>query len=262
MRNPFAVRRTATLAVPDRDVPHPAVMAGVEFLVPPTMAAPETPVPEVALCGIDPRVPGKPGVPQVQLVLRSENERPDSVEGLLADLPPGDAVVRRLTFDVRGFRDVLESRGGWNLLAQLVRDPADRVTNAVFRAAIAPGASPTADARVLAPGDVECAVRVVGEGDTVAGRCRHELGRARLSLTPFLAESARMTRRLAEALAHPRDRGTRRCLEHALADAVADVPLGQLISSTGEAPSCAVPGAWSIPAPRDAHHRPAEPVIL
>ena len=43
--------------------------------------------------------------------------------------------MRRLTVDVRGLRDVLESRGGWNLLAALVRDPSDSVTNAVFRAA-------------------------------------------------------------------------------------------------------------------------------
>jgi len=42
---------------------------------------------------------------------------------------PGDAAVRRLTFDVRPFRDVLEARGGWNTLAQLVRDPSDRVIN-------------------------------------------------------------------------------------------------------------------------------------
>ncbi len=41
---------------------------------------------------------------------------------------PGDAAVRRLTFDVRPFRDVLEARGGWNTLAQLARDPSDRVT--------------------------------------------------------------------------------------------------------------------------------------
>jgi hypothetical protein len=131
-----------------------------------------------------------------------------------------------------------------------VRDPSDRVTNAVFRAAVggpAPEAphTPGPGGAVLAPGDVDTEVCIVGDGDTVAGRCRHELGLGRLSLTGFLAGSERLTRRLAEALARPRDRATRRCLEHALADAVADAPLAALLGSHGGAPSCAVPGTWA-----------------
>lgn len=257
MRNPFAVRRTAGIP---RGVPAPDVIAGVEFLET-AVPGPRDEGPDVALCGIDPQVPGLPSTSKVGLVLRRRRPRPDSVGELLE----GDSdavVVRRVTVDVRPFRDVLESRGGWNVLAQLVRDPSDRVTNAVFRATVAERPS-------LAPveaGDVDCDVAIIGVGDTVAGRCRHELGRARLSLTPLLARSERLTRRLAEALARPCDRATRRCLEHALAEAVADLTSGTqglapLLSASSDAPWCAVPGEWSgAPAPISARSPPAAPV--
>ena len=202
-----------------RQVPGPEVMAGMEYLDTPRREAVRAPAPEVAVCGIDPQVPGSPAVPRLHLVVPDEGPegtRPDSVEQLLAR--DGEVRVRRLTVDVRGLRDVLESRGGWNLLAALVRDPSDSVTNAVFRAAMSAPDSAGPAGAVLEPGDVDVEVCVVGEGDTVAGRCRRELGRGRLSLTGFLADSERLTRRLAEALARPRDRGTRRCFEHALAD--------------------------------------------
>lgn len=244
MRNPFAVRRAATRTTAARGVPGPEVMAGMEYLDTPPVATERAPAPEVAICGIDPQVPGLPAVPRVHLVARDSCDRPDSVDELLHTGAPGDVRVRRLTVDVRGLRDVLESRGGWNLLAALVRDPVDRVTNAVFRAAIAEGAGSTG---VLEAGDVDADVCIVGEGDTVAGRCRHELGRARLSVTPFLIESERLTRRLAEALARPRDRGVRRCLEHGLADVLADAPLEVLLSRHAGAPYCSVPGVWATP---------------
>jgi hypothetical protein len=247
VRNPFAARRATTArttpATSARAVPGPEVMAGMEYLDTPRVPAERAPAPEVAVCGIDPQVPGLPQVPRVQLVVGDGRPSPDSVDELLASSRPGDVRVSRLTVDVRGLRDVLESRGGWNLLASLVRDPADRVTNAVFRAAIADaGTGP-----VLDNGDVDADVSIVGEGDTVAGRRRHELGRARLALTPFLAESERLTRRLAEALARPRDRGVRRCLEQGLADALADAPLTVLLAQRAGAPHCAVPGAWETP---------------
>jgi hypothetical protein len=249
VRNPFAVRRTtttrATSGSSGRGVPGPEVMAGMEYLDTPRVPAAQTPAPEVAVCGIDPQVPGLPQVPRVQLVVGDGRPSPDSVEELLATARPDDVRVSRLTVDVRGLRDVLESRGGWNLLASLVRDPADRVINAVFRAAIADAG--TAVGPVLDNGDVDADVCIVGEGDTVAGRRRHELGRARLALTPFLAESERLTRRLAEALARPRDRHVRRCLEQGLADALSDAPLTVLLAQRAGAPYCAVPGAWATP---------------
>lgn len=231
-----------------RQVPGPEVMAGMEYLDTPSREAPRAPAPEIAVCGIDPQVPGSPAVPRLHLVVPDEGPegtRPDSVEQLL----DGDAAVRvrRLTVDVRGLRDVLESRGGWNLLAALVRDPADSVTNAVFRAAMSSSDAPGPAGAVLEQGDVDVEVCVVGEGDTVAGRCRRELGRGRLSLTGFLADSERLTRRLAEALARPRDRGTRRCFEHALADVLADAPLPALLGRHGAAPYCTVPGTWATP---------------
>jgi hypothetical protein len=234
-----------------RRVPGPEVMAGMEYLDTPTREVARPPAPEVAVCGIDPQVPGSPAVPRLHVVVplesSGESSRPDSVEQLLATAGDGAVRVRRLTVDVRGLRDVLESRGGWNLLASLVREPSDRVTNAVFRAAMSsPDGSGPAGA-VLESGDVDVEVCVVGEGDTVAGRCRRELGRGRLSLTGFLADSERLTRRLAEALARPRDRGTRRCFEHALADVLADAPLSALLGRHGAAPYCTVPGTWATP---------------
>ncbi len=248
MRNPFAVRRTSSVPAP-RGVPAPDVMAGMEFLDTPrpALADRQNAAPDVAVCGIDPQVPGRPTTPKVGLAVRgsSDRPRPDSVAELFA-LGASDVVVRRVTLDVRPFRDVLEARGGWNLLAQLVRDPADRVTNDVFRAAVleSPPGGP------VEGGDVDCDVSIVGEGDTVAGRCRHELGRARLSITPFLAASERLTRRLAEAMARPRDRAVRRCLEHALADAIAELTaresgLPMLLAAPSDAPWCAVPGQWA-----------------
>jgi hypothetical protein len=231
-----------------RQVPGPEVMAGMEYLDTPSREAVRAPAPEVAVCGIDPQVPGSPVVPRLHLVVPDEGPegtRPDSVEQLLAR--DGAVRVRRLTVDVRGLRDVLESRGGWNLLAALVRDPSDGVTNAVFRAAMSAPDSAGPAGAVLEPGDVDVEVCVVGEGDTVAGRCRRELGRGRLSLTGFLADSERLTRRLAEALARPRDRGTRRCFEHALADVLADAPLSELLGRHGAAPYCTVPGTWATP---------------
>ena len=244
MRNPFAARRPARVPAP-RSVPD--VMAGMEYLDVPRRGPADHRVeaPDVAICGIDPQVPGRPATPKVGIALRGDTPRPDSVAELLASGGDG-LVVRRVTVDVRPFRDVLESRGGWNVLAQLVRDPADRVTNDVFRAAVCerPRGGP------IAEGDVDCEVSVVGEGDTVAGRCRHELGHGRLALTPFLAGSERLTRRLAEALARPRDRAVRRCREHALADAIAELAdhesgLATLLAPPPGAPWCAVPGQWS-----------------
>ncbi|MEJ2887803.1 hypothetical protein [Actinomycetospora aeridis] len=241
-----AARATTTARV----VPGPEVMVGMEYLDLPAREALRPPAPEVAVCGIDPQVPGTPAVPRLHVVLPGEGARPDSVGELLDRAGDADGVrVRRLTVDVRGLRDVLESRGGWNLLAALVREPSDRVTNAVFRATMArpapDGTGPVG--AVLEDGDVDVEVCVVGEGDTVAGRCRRELGRGRLSLTSFLSESERLTRRLAEALARPRDRGTRRCFEQALGDVLADAPLSALLGRHGAAPYCSVPGTWATP---------------
>ena len=281
MRNPFARRRAATTGAttatsssgpppatggsgparaatapgrPRPGVPGPEVMVGMEYLDTPAREAVRPPAPEIAVCGIDPQVPGSPGVPRLHVTVPEVpgTPPPDSVEQLLARAADGEVRVRRLTVDVRGLRDVLESRGGWNLLAALVRDPSDRVTNAVFRAAIGSPArdasrAPGAVGAVLEDGDVDCEVCVDGDGDTVAGRCRRELGRGRLSLTGFLADSERLTRRLAEALARPRDRATRRCFEQALADVVADAPLTALLGVHREAPSCTVPGTWATP---------------
>lgn len=261
MRLPFVRRRSTTSTTPggatttpaatttSRGVPGPDVMVGMEYLDLPAREESRTPAPEVAVCGIDPQVPGTPAVPRLHVVV-GDGPRPDSVSELLDRAgDAGDVRVRRLTVDVRGLRDVLESRGGWNLLAALVREPSDRVTNAVFRATMA---GPPSDGTgpvgaVLENGDVDVEVCVVGEGDTVAGRCRRELGRGRLSLTTFLAESERLTRRLAEALARPRDRGTRRCFEQALGDVLADAPLSELLGRHGAAPYCSVPGTWATP---------------
>jgi hypothetical protein len=272
VRIPFVRRRPSTTpaGTTTRRVPGPEVMAGMEYLDTPAREAVRAPAPEVSVCGIDPQVPGHPSVPRLHVVVEGTDgaDRPDSVEQLIA-LGDGPGVrVRRLTVDVRGLRDVLESRGGWNLLAALVRDPADRVTNAVFRAAMSQAAGEGAGTvgAVLEQGDVDVEVCVVGDGDTVAGRCRRELGRGRLSLTPFLAESERLTRRLAEALARPRDRGMRRCLEQALADVLADAPLPVLLGRHGAAPYCSVPGTWATPptaatpAPRRADRSEQVPV--
>ncbi|MDD7930941.1 hypothetical protein [Actinomycetospora straminea] len=239
---------TARATTTARVVPGPEVMVGMEYLDTPAREAIRPPAPEVAVCGIDPQVPGTPAVPRLHVVVPGDAPRPDTVGELLDRA--GDGVrVRRLTVDVRGLRDVLESRGGWNLLASLVREPADRVTNAVFRATMArptpEGAGPAGS--LLEDGDVDVEVCIVGEGDTVAGRCRRELGRGRLSLTTFLADSERLTRRLAEALARPRDRGTRRSFEHALADVLADAPLSELLGRHRAAPYCSVPGTWATP---------------
>ncbi|MEJ2865005.1 hypothetical protein [Actinomycetospora flava] len=262
MRLPFVRRRSTTSTTPGgattmpratttaRRVPGPDVMVGMEYLDLPAREAPRTPAPEIAVCGIDPQVPGTPAVPRLHVVVGDDGPRPDSVSELLERAGDhGGVRVRRLTVDVRGLRDVLESRGGWNLLAALVREPSDRVTNAVFRATMArPAADGTGPVgAMLEDGDVDVEVCVVGEGDTVAGRCRRELGRGRLSLTTFLAESERLTRRLAEALARPRDRGTRRCFEQALGDVLADAPLAELLGRHGAAPYCSVPGTWATP---------------
>lgn len=242
VRNPFAVRRTATTQTA-RTVPAPDVVVGMEYLDAPTrFDAGASPLPEVSVQGLDPQLRGRALVPRVCLALAPGVPRPDSVEELLTTVPPGDVAVRRLTFDVRPFRDVLEARGGWNALAQLVRDPSDRIANSVLRAAMDEGAG-AATASALERGDLDADVCVVAEGDAVAAR-RHELGRARLTLTPFIAASERLTRRLAEILGHPRDGAGRRCLEHALADLVADTPLTMLLHPHGDAPACAVPGTW------------------
>jgi hypothetical protein len=271
VRIPFVRRRptTSPAATTTRRVPGPEVRAGMEYLDTPAREAARPPAPDVSVCGIDPQVPGSPSVPRLHVVVDG-TDRPDSVEELIAQGGDSGVRVRRLTVDVRGLRDVLESRGGWNLLAALVRDPADRVTNAVFRAAMSQavpeGAGPVG--AVLEQGDVDVEVCVVGDGDTVAGRCRRELGRGRLSLTPFLAESERLTRRLAEALARPRDRGVRRCFEQALADVLADAPLPVLLARHRAAPYCSVPGAWatpptaSTPAPRRADRSEQVPVAV
>ncbi|WP_433800173.1 hypothetical protein [Actinomycetospora sp. CA-084318] len=245
MRNPLAVlapRRFGAgarndladpaLRVPaPRRVPGPDVLAGVEFLQHGCTGEGEDHAPEVSVRGIDPRNDRGPSAASVHLTARPGAPCPDTVEELLATAAPGDFRLRRLTFDVRHLDEVLGARGGRTLLEQLVAAPADRVTNAVFRAAVDtdPG------------GDLDCDVRVVGEGDSVAGRCRTDLGRARLTVTPLLTGSERLARRLAEARARPRDRAVRRCLEHALACDLTAVPLAALIGVHPDAPACAVP---------------------
>ncbi|MDL5155735.1 hypothetical protein [Actinomycetospora termitidis] len=241
MRNPLAVlapRRFGAVAgdssprVPaPRRVPAPDVLEGVEFLHHGCTGDGEDDAPEVSVRGIDPRNDRGPGAASVHLAARTDGPCPDTVEELLAVAGPGDFRLRRLTFDVRTLDEVLETRGGRALLEQLVASPADRVTNAVFRAAV--GDDPE--------GDLDCDVRLVGEGDSVAGRCRIDLGRARLTLTPVLTGSERLARRLAEARARPRDRAVRRCLEHALACELTSVPLADLVGVHPDAPACAVP---------------------
>lgn len=245
MRNPLAVlapRRFGSGARNDladpasripapRRVPGPDVLAGVEFLQHGCGAEGEDPAPEVSVRGIDPRNDRGPAAASVHLTARTGAPCPHTVEELLAVAAPGDFRLRRLTFDVRRLDEVLGARGGRTLLEQLVAAPADRVTNAVFRAAVDDDPA----------GDLDCDVRVVGEGDSVAGRCRTDLGRARLSVTPLLTGSERLARRLAEARARPRDRAVRRCLEHALACELTSVPLARLIGVHPDAPACAVP---------------------
>lgn len=194
--------------------------------------------PEVSVCGIDPRVVIAPAVPTLHLVAADGARCPRSMAELLAPGGTGSAVpaprdgevaaglrVRRLTVDVRHLSGVLDRRGGANLLAQIVRDPSDRVANAVFRAAMrTPSRSDGADGA-----DTDCEVLVGGEGDSVAGRSRVDLGRARMMLLALLTEGERATRRLAEALARPRDHGIRHSLEATLAARVAELPLDALL---------------------------------
>lgn len=249
VRNPFSGRRSATVPTP-RTVPAPDVMAGMEYLDAQTrLDADTSPRPEVSIQGVDPQLRGRALVPRVSLVLAPGVSPPDSVGELLTRGRPGDAAVRGLTFDIRPYRDVLEARGGWNSLAQLVRDPSDRVANTAFRAAIVEERAGAATAPALESGDLDVDVCVVAEGDTVAARRRHELGRARLTVTPFIAESERLTRRLAEILGHPHDGAGRRSLEHALADRVAGAPLTTLLYLHHGTPRCAVPGAWATHGP-------------
>ncbi|MEJ2868954.1 hypothetical protein WCD74_14370 [Actinomycetospora sp. OC33-EN08] len=243
MRNPLAVlapRRFGSAPtgvdssphVPaPRHVPAPDVLAGVEFLQHSCTGEGEDHAPEVSVRGIDPRNDRGPAAASVHLAARTDGPCPDTVEELLATVRPGDFRLRRLTFDVRTLDEVLDARGGRTVLEQLVAAPADRVTNAVFRASV--GSDPT--------GDLDCDVRLVGEGDSVAGRCRVDLGRARLTITPLLTSSERLARRLAEARARPRDRAVRRCLEHALACELTALALPDLIGVHPDAPACAVP---------------------
>ncbi len=243
MRNPLAVlapRRfglepsVARVPVPRR-VPAPDTLPGVEFLEHGCTGEGEEHAPEVSVRGIDPRYDRGPAVASVHLAARAGGPCANTVAELLALAQPGDFRVRRLVFDVRALDTVLAERGGRAVLEQLVAAPADRVTNAVFRAAVGreePGQG---------TGDLDCDVRVVGEGDSVAGRCRVDLGRARLTITPLLTGSERLARRLAEARARPRDRAVRRCLEHALAVELASLRLDHLISRHPDAPACEVP---------------------
>jgi hypothetical protein len=243
MRNPFAVlapRRsdlgpaTATLPAPRR-VPAPDVLPAVEFLEHGCGGDGGHQAPEVSVRGIDPRNDRGPAVASVHLAARPGAPCADTVEELLGLARPGDFRVWRLTFDVRALDTVLAERGGRAVLAQLVAAPADRVTNAVFRAAVG------RDAVGQGSGDLDCDVRVVGDGDSVAGRCRVDLGLARLTVTPLLTGSERLARRLAEARARPRDRAVRRCLEHALAVEITSTRLAELVSPHPDAPACAVP---------------------
>lgn len=243
MRNPLAVlapRRfgpaapsaPAVARVPaPRPVPGPDVLPAVEFLQHGCTGEGEDHAPEVSVRGIDPRNDRGPAAASVHLAMGDGGPCPDTVADLLARARPGEYRIRRLTFDVRSLEAVLAERGGRSLLDQLVASPGDRVTNAVFRAAVASDPS----------GDLDCDVRVVGEGDSVAGRCRVDLGRARLTVTPLLTGSERLARRLAEARARPRDRAVRRCLEHALAVELSTRPLTDLIGLHPDAPACSVP---------------------
>ena len=243
MRNPLAVlapRRfgsgpvVAPVPAPRR-VPAPDTLPAVEFLEHGCGVEGGDHAPEVSVRGIDPRNDRGAATASVHLAARPGGPCANTVEELLAVARPGDFRVRRLTFDVRALDAVLADRGGRAVLEQLVAAPADRVTNAVFRAAV--GREGTDDQ----PGDLDCEVRVVGEGDSVAGRCRVDLGRARMSITPLLTGSERLARRLAEARARPRDRAVRRCLEHALAVELTSRPLDALISRHPDAPACDVP---------------------
>jgi hypothetical protein len=246
MRNPLAVlapRRFGSVSsearVPaPRRVPAPDALPAVEFLEHGCTGEGEDTAPEVSVRGIDPRTDRGPAVASVHLTARTGGPCANTVEELLAVGRPGDFRLQRLTFDVRGIDAVLAARGGRAVLDQLVAAPTDRVTNAVFRAAVA---SPPPGSEELDPGDLDCDVRVVGEGDSVAGRCRVDLGRARLTITPLLIGSERLARRLAEARARPRDRAVRRCLEHALAVELTSVALEDLISQYPDAPVCDVP---------------------
>jgi hypothetical protein len=244
MRNMLAVlapRRfgSAEQAVPaPRRVPAPDALPGVEFLEHGCAGEGDAQAPEVSVRGIDPRNDRGPGIASVHLAARPGGPCANTVEELLAVGAPGDFRLQRLTFDVRELDAVLAARGGRAVLDQLVAAPTDRVTNAVFRAAMSnPGTGPGA----AETGDLDCDVRVVGEGDSVAGRCRVDLGRARLTITPLLTGSERLARRLAEARARPRDRAVRRCLEHALAVELTSVRLGEVISLHTGAPACDVP---------------------
>jgi hypothetical protein len=243
MRNPLAVlapRRfgptpTAARVPVPRRVPAPDTLPAVEFLEHGCTGEGEAHAPEVSVRGIDPRNDRGPASASVHLAARAGGPCANTVDELLTVARPGDFRVRRLTFDVRALDAVLADRGGRAVLEQLVAAPGDRVTNAVFRAAVGreePGPG---------VGDLDCDVRVVGEGDSVAGRCRVDLGRARLTITPLLTGSERRARRLAEARARPRDRAVRRCLEHALAVELASVRLEDLISRHPDAPACDVP---------------------
>ena len=187
--------------------------------------------------GIDPRTDRGPAVASVHLTARSGGPCANTVEELLTVGRPGDFRLQRLTFDVRGIDAVLAARGGRAVLDQLVAAPTDRVTNAVFRARW------RARRRDRGAGPGRPGLRRAGRrrGDSVAGRCRVDLGRARLTITPLLTGSERLARRLAEARARPRDRAVRRCLEHALAVELTSVALDDLISRHPDAPVCDVP---------------------
>lgn len=251
MRSPFTARRTATTTA-TRPVPAPDVMAGMEYLEHPAGhraghdADRERALPQISVQGTDPQRISRALVPKVGLELEAGEARPDSVSELLGGAP-GACTVGRLTFDVRPLRDVLEARVGWNLVARLVDSPSDRDVMASFRAALAEAA---ADNPLVETGDLDADVSIDGGapgdpgGMRIAGR-RHELGRARLSLTPFLVDSEQLTRRFAETLGRPRDGAGRRCLEDTLAALVADTPLVALLHAGGDAPRCAVPGSWS-----------------
>lgn len=243
MRNPLAVlapRRfglepTADRVPAPRRVPAADTLPAVEFLEHGCGLDGEDHAPEVSVRGIDPRNDRGPAVASVHLAAREGGPCANTVDELLTRAQPGDYRVRRLTFDVRALDAVLADRGGRAVLEQLVAAPSDRVTNAVFRAALGREESGPGT------GDLDCDVRVVGEGDSVAGRCRVDLGRARLTITPLFTGSERLARRLAEARARPRDRAVRRCLEHALAVELASVRLADLVSRRPDAPACDVP---------------------